>query len=136
MLACAGLMAICLGSGCGTESVMGEASGNPTSNVLHVDAHQAARLLADQEMVILDIRTPREYTAGHLAGATNLDFYARDFSEQLARLDRSQTYLLHCASGGRSQDALPEFERLGFESVLHLDGGVKSWKSAGYPVEK
>jgi rhodanese-related sulfurtransferase len=86
-------------------------------------------------VIVLDIRTPGEVSKGHLSGATNIDFTARDFADRVAGLDRSQTYLLHCAIGGRSTRSLAIFERLQFKSILHLEGGIKAWRSAGQPVE-
>lgn len=108
-----------------------------TSTVIrHVDAAGAERLIADGKVVVLDVRTPAEYAAGHLAGAKLVDFRAADFATNLARLDREQPYLLHCASGRRSTAALKVFEELGFRDVTHLDGGLKAWTDAGKPVSR
>lgn len=105
--------------------------------VKHVDAKGAAALLKkDSEVVVLDIRTPAEYKDGHIAKAKNIDFYADDFEKKLSALDKSKTYLVHCASGGRSKRSLTAFNKLGFKSVVHLDGGYKGWAKDGQPVEK
>ena len=114
----------------------GEKEKAPAEKITHADAKEAAKLVAKKEVVVLDVRTPGEYSAGHIAGATNLDFQASDFSERLTKLDREKTYLVHCASGGRSTKALPQFSKLGFKRVVHLDGGIKAWQAAGNPVEK
>ena len=107
-----------------------------STNVTHADAKEAAKLVAKSEVVVLDVRTPGEFSAGHIAGATNIDFQSGDFSERLAKLNREKTYLVHCASGGRSTRALPQFSKLGFKRIVHLDGGFKAWQAAGNPVEK
>jgi rhodanese-related sulfurtransferase len=107
-----------------------------TTTVRHVDPDGAARCLGDPEVIILDVRTPGEFKAGHLKGARLLDFQAPDFAQKLAQLDRQKTYLLHCASGARSRAALDTFRRLGFKSVVHLDGGLNAWKRAGKPIEQ
>jgi len=106
------------------------------SSVRHADARQAAKLVATNSVVVLDVRTPREFASGHIAGATNINYLSGDFSDQLAQLDRSKSYLLHCAVGGRSTNALPKLARLGFTNVIHLDGGFKAWQAAGNPVVK
>ena len=49
---------------------------------------------------------------------------------------KSKTYLVHCAVGGRSTKSLAQFQKLQFQSVAHLDGGIKAWQKAGQPVEK
>ncbi len=110
--------------------------GAADQGVAHVDAAGAAKLLADKKVLVLDIRTPKEFAGGHIAGATNLDFYAADFESRLGQLDKSKTYLVHCAVGGRSTKSLAQFKKLGFQSVVHLDGGFKAWQKAGKPVEK
>lgn len=106
------------------------------SSVTHVDPATAEKRIAESRVVVLDIRTPQEYAAGHLAGARNLDFNGADFAQKLAQLDRNQTYLVHCASGRRSTQSLETFQKLGFTSVLHLDGGIKAWTKAGKPIQK
>jgi len=111
------------------------AGGKPA--VKHVKAEAAAKLLADDsKVVVLDIRTPDEFKAGHIKGATNLDFYADDFETRLGKLDREKSYLVHCASGGRSGRSLALFNKLGFRSVYHLDDGFKGWEKAGKPVAR
>ena len=85
---------------------------------------------------MLDVRTPDEYKGGHIAGAKNIDFTENSFEGEVARLDKSKPYLVHCASGHRSTNSLATFKKLGFQSVYHLDGGLKAWEAAGKPVEK
>ena len=110
--------------------------------VKHADAAAAKKLLdeaaakKDAKVAVLDIRTPDEFKAGHLAGATNIDFLGGKFEEQLAKLDKSKTYVVHCQSGGRSTKSLEKFKKLGFQSIIHLDGGYAGWAKAGLPVEK
>lgn len=119
-----------------TETVSVPAGQDVKPRAVHVDASGAARLIGEGKVVVLDIRTPAEFAAGHVAGATNIDFHARDFADQLARLDRNRTYLVHCATGRRSRDSLATFEKLDFKAIVHLDGGIRAWKSAGHSVER
>jgi rhodanese-related sulfurtransferase len=65
-----------------------------------------------------------------------LDFRAPDFAEKVAKLDKSKTYLVHCAAGGRSARACTKMEGLGFKNVVNLEGGLGAWKDAGKPVQK
>ena len=106
------------------------------SAATHVDPKGAEKLLKENpKVIILDVRTPEEFAGGHLAGATNINFSAKDFRSSLETLDRQATYLVHCAVGGRSRRSLPILEQLGFKSVVHLDGGIEAWKEAGLPVK-
>jgi rhodanese-related sulfurtransferase len=104
------------------------------TNVTHVSALQAQKLIAKKNIVVLDVRTPKELAAGHIAGATNINFRSPDFAKAIAGLNTNQNYLVHCASGGRSTQALPVFQKLQFHSVYHLDGGIQSWEKAGLHV--
>jgi rhodanese-related sulfurtransferase len=119
-----------------TGCLAANAQTNTPSTEVHVRADEAARLVKAQELTVLDLRTPKEFAAGHIAGATNLNCQAADFAARLEKLDRDKPYLIHCASGRRSTNALPQFEKLGFKRVIHLDGGLKAWQAAEQPVEK
>lgn len=88
------------------------------------------------DLVILDIRTPEEFAAGHLAGAINVDYYASDFEDQLAQLDLDVPYVMYCNSGNRSSNALPLMDSLGFAEVYEMDGGIQAWFGAGLPIDQ
>jgi rhodanese-related sulfurtransferase len=104
---------------------------------VEVDAVAAAAMMKEApEIVVIDVRTPEEFAAGHIKGAKNIDFTAGDFKAKLSELDRGVTYLMHCQSGGRSGNAMPVFEELKFESVIHLNTGFLDWADSGQPVEK
>src|SRR5688572_4180333 len=55
-----------------------------------------------KDLVILDVRTPEEFSRGHLKNAILIDKYATDFEASIKALDRNKPYLLYCAKGGRS----------------------------------
>lgn len=131
------ISALVLGcSGAVTEATTpSDTTAETVTQITAVDPAKAAALLENSSVIVLDIRTPGEFSEGHLRGATNIDFTARDFANRVAALDREQTYLLYCAIGGRSARCLAIFEKLQFKSILHLEDGIKSWRSAGQPVE-
>lgn len=104
--------------------------------VKHVDPQAAEKLIAAKQVIVLDLRTPSEFKTGRIAGAKNIDFLAPDFEARIDELDTNKTYLVHCASGGRSTHSLPVFHKHHFERLYHLDGGMKAWQKAGLPVEK
>src|SRR6516162_8640785 len=104
------------------------------SPIKHVDARNAQKLLSQTNVVILDVRTPEEFKSFHIAGATNIDFHGSNFEQRINSLDKSKSYLVHCASGGRSTQSLKIFQKHDFQSIYHLDGGINAWKNAGLPV--
>lgn len=100
-----------------------------------VDAQQAQQILQQQNVQVLDIRTPAEFADGHLANARNLDFYASDFAEQLKQLDPKAPYVMYCASGRRSAEAHLQMKAMGFEQVYEIQGGYQAWQSQNLPVQ-
>ena len=103
----------------------------------HVDAEAASKLLeTDPKPTVLDIRRGFEFQAGNIPGAVSLDFYGEGFKDELGKHTKNKPILVHCASGGRSTESLKHFKALGFQEVIHLDGGFKAWQAAGLPVEK
>lgn len=87
------------------------------------------------EYVILDIRTPEEFEAGHIKGAINIDFYDSNFQQQINNLDKDKKYLVYCRSGSRTSYTLPLFRQLEFNEVYELQGGAISWIRAGHQLE-
>ena len=95
-----------------------------------------AKMAADKQDIILDVRTAKEFAAGHIAGAINLDVMAPDFERKAAALDRNKTYLVHCATGVRSARACAKLTQLDFPKLYNLPGGFRAWVKAGEPVTK
>ena len=84
--------------------------------------------------MILDVRTPEEFSEGHIDGAVMLDFYRDDFADELAKLDPDVPYVLYCRSGNRSGQALAMMDALGFTEVDDVEGGVINWQTSGLPL--
>jgi rhodanese-related sulfurtransferase len=103
-----------------------------------VSAPEAQELLAAPPtgLVVLDVRTPEEYAAGHITGSDNIDFYAPDFLDRLDALDKDAPYFVYCRSGNRSATTIEAMRDLGFTEVYELGGGVVTWAEAGYPLEQ
>lgn len=98
-------------------------------------AAEAASLLDDPDVVILDIRTPEEVAEARLPGdVVNIDFYEPDFQDQLAALDPDASYVMYCRTGNRSGTARGILSQLGFSDVVDIDGGIVGWSEAGLPI--
>ncbi|MDZ4288839.1 MAG: rhodanese-like domain-containing protein [Prosthecobacter sp.] len=102
----------------------------------HVNAEQAAELIQDGKVTVIDVRTADEFSEGHIKGAKNFDILSKDFAANLDKMDKKQPVLVHCQAGSRSARSLPTLEKLGFAEVYHLDGGMNDWLKAGKPVVK
>lgn len=81
----------------------------------------------DPSFVILDVRTPSEYNPSHIRAAINLNLNSGTFSTDVARLSRCNTYVVYCASGGRSAQAVQIMQGLGFFEVYDI-GGFSSFQ--------
>lgn len=88
----------------------------------------------DSGWVTLDVRTPAEFAAGHVPGATNLDLYSAQFRAQLEKLDKNRSYVVYCHTGNRSGQATTLMHTLGFKHVYDVQGGIAAWEQAGLPV--
>lgn len=123
------LVAACGGGGSDTATAAG---------IETVAAERFAEIIDDAPdgLVILDIRTPEEFAAGHIAGAINIDYYQADFRVRLDALDRDVPYAFYCRSGNRSSDTRMMMQELGFLEAYELGGGVVSWDQAGYPLTR
>lgn len=107
------------------------ACGGDTAVIETVDAGVASNLIASPGTVLLDIRTPEEYSAERIEGSTNIDFYAADFADQIRSLDRDTAYVVYCRTGNRSGQAMELFRDLDFAEVHEIDGGIVAWLQAG-----
>ena len=85
-------------------------------------------------VVVLDVRTPGEFAAGHIQNAINIDVEASDFDANIAKLDKSKEYAVYCHSGRRSGIATQKMVKSGFTKVSNLEGGIQSWQAAGFPL--
>lgn len=111
-------------------------AGSETKGYRNVRADEFDKLRSDKKNVVLDVRTPQEFKAGHIAGALNIDWNSSDFEKKVSELDKNKTYLVHCQGGVRSAKASDKLMKLNFKSVVNLEGGMKAWEKAGKPVEK
>ena len=101
-----------------------------------VQVDEFEKLWRDKRNVVLDVRTKKEFDAGRIPGAKNLDVNGTDFDRQLAELGKNKTYLVHCAAGVRSAKACARMSGLGFTNLIDLAPGFQGWQKAGKPVEK
>lgn len=87
------------------------------------------------DVSVIDVRTPGEFTNGHIPGAQNIDISGASFTENVRTLDKDAKYIVNCQMGGRSARAVSLLKELGFKNAMNLEGGINAWKAAGLPVE-
>ncbi|MFV2032060.1 MAG: rhodanese-like domain-containing protein [Gammaproteobacteria bacterium] len=85
--------------------------------------------------LILDVRTPREYTSGHVPGAVNISL--GQLRGRLAELDsnRDSEIVVYCWLGPRAGFAQSILSQAGFTHIRALEGHMQGWEAGGYPIE-
>ena len=113
---------------------------NAQNVVKDVDAREARVIIENKkgssDLVILDVRTDEEFTAGHIDGAENIDVNSESFKNDIGKLDKSKTYIVHCRTGRRSETAVNIMEEMGFTDIYWMQDGIVGWQDDGYPVVK
>ena len=111
---------------------------NETATIEDISPQEASNLIQDNQnnpdFVIIDVRTPQEFTEEHIENATNIDFYSETFRDMLNNLDKNKTYLIYCRVGGRSGSALDIMAELNFKEAYNILGGINLWKTGGFPT--
>ncbi len=96
---------------------------------------QTANLLRERDDVLLiDVREPSEYAAGHIPGITLIPM--GEIPNRLADIPKDKTVIVSCQSGRRSSQIASFLQEQGFTNLHDLDGGFSAWERAGLPVEQ
>ncbi|MHC6223646.1 thiosulfate sulfurtransferase GlpE [Pseudomonas sp. X10] len=93
---------------------------------------EQAQALREQGAVVVDIRDPQAYAAGHISGAKHLDNHS--VAEFIRNADLDAPTLVVCYHGNSSQSAAAYLVSQGFSDVYSIDGGFELWRST-YPTE-
>ena len=94
-----------------------------------VDATRFAEVIENEQVQIIDTRTPEEFSEGHIPGAVNIDIDidSEEFAAKVAKLDKSRPVAVYCRGGRRSKEAAEHMVGCGLE-VTELSDGILSWK--------
>ena len=97
---------------------------------------EAARIVGNDDNLVLDVRDPDEFKSGHLRGAKLIPLGS--LAGKLSEIEKfkDKTVLVYCRSGNRSATAANILCRAGFSDVSNLAGGIIAWQSEHYPVKK
>jgi rhodanese-related sulfurtransferase len=81
-----------------------------------------------ENVVVVDVRTPREVSAGYISEADYfIDINGSNFEAEVAKLDKEKTYIMYCRSGARSGRAASYLINAGFSDVYNLEGGILNY---------
>jgi len=128
MLAASLILGACSGA---YDNPTGAPSATPAGLAPQVTVMEAAALRNDGALM-LDVREPSEWAAGHIAGATLIPL--GDLPSRLGELPRDRTIVTVCRSGNRSAQGRDILLAAGFTTVTSMAGGMNDWVSAGLEV--
>src|SRR5262245_23995468 len=102
-----------------------------------VNTSEATHLINREDALVVDVRDPGEYSAGHILGAKNvpLSRLGDGTAGELAKR-KERPVIVYCEGGERSSKAVALLKKQGYTRVVNLTGGLKGWQQAGLPVEK
>lgn len=135
------LLTIAAGALIGCAGIVGVSFAEEPAPVADAPRISQADLLSrmekkDASLVVLDVRTPAEFAAGHVPGARNVSH--DQLAAKLAELEplRDKDVVLYCRSGRRTLLAEDVLRKAGFTKLLHLDGDYLAWEAQQRPVER
>ncbi len=99
-----------------------------------VDAKTFAKMMEQKDVVVLDVRTPDEFTQGHIAGANLIPIQLFGYIYLGGKGIKDKKILVYCRSGNRSVTAAKTLEAWGVKEVYNLKRGILEWKEMGLPV--
>jgi rhodanese-related sulfurtransferase len=97
---------------------------------------QATHLINREDALVVDVRDPGEYGAGHILGAKNVPLARIDEGSAELAKRKDRALVVYDDRGERASKAVGALKKQGFSRVVNLSGGIGAWQQAGLPVEK
>lgn len=99
-----------------------------------VSPEEAASIMESEAAVLVDVRSKKEFEAGHIEGAINIPVDSENLHEIIARLDQEEPVMVYCNGGRQSAQCAKILEEKGFTKIFDLDGGLSTWKASGREI--
>jgi phage shock protein E len=103
--------------------------------VKQITSKEALQMMEkNKKIIVLDVRTPAEYSLGHIKGAVNIDVKQPGAFDNIDKLNRNVIYIVHCRTNHRSKLAVDHMSEKGFRHIYQLSDGFTGWSQNGLPV--
>lgn len=102
-------------------------------NMPQIDIESYIKDYEKSNHILIDVRSPNEFKAGHLPKAKNIPL--GDLNNKLESIPKDKPVILVCWSGSRSASATRSLLKAGYENVLNLKGGTMRWQMQGKPLK-
>jgi rhodanese-related sulfurtransferase len=124
-------MVACGGAAMAPSPTVAPAASVQASLSLEVSVADAAAL-RDAGALVIDVREPSEWTAGHIAGATLIPL--GELATRLGEVPHDRTVVVVCRTGHRSAQGRDLLRQAGYENVVSMAGGLNAWTASGMPI--
>lgn len=115
-------------SSASNSGVTSESPSQTKASFKNIKPADVAKITKDESAIIIDVRTPGEVSEGVIEGASMfIDYNGGNFESEIAKLDKSKTYIVYCRSGARSAGASGVMVNNGFQHIYNLEGGIMGW---------
>ena len=101
-----------------------------------VTTEEMQAILKMDEVQLVDVRTPEEFSEGYIKNAQNIDYNSPTFEQDILKLNKDKPVMLYCHSGGRSAKCAQKLKDAGFKKIYDLKGGISKWKHEGLAIEQ
>ncbi len=105
-------------------------------SVQNVNALKFKELIAKGDYILVDVRTPDEFSRGHIQGSTAINVADPGFPSKVSLLQKEKTILIYCLTGSRSSYAANYLIQNGFKKVYNLQNGIMDWSQQGFALEQ
>lgn len=99
-----------------------------------VTPEEMQTILHSENAQLIDVRTPEEYSEGHIENSKNIDYFSTTFDQDILVLDKTKPVIVYCRSGKRSGESSKILKKSGFITVYDMEGGILNWKEKGLEV--
>ena len=106
-----------------------------TQGATHVSAADAVRLI-NKGALVIDVRKPEEYQAGHIVNARNVPVERVQQGDDAIAKKKDKILLAVCADGATSGRAAGHLRKAGYENAFSLKGGLAGWRADNLPLVK
>ncbi len=99
-------------------------------------AEVKAKLERGEPFHFIDVREDHEFAKDHARGARHLGRGILERDIETVIPDKRAEIILYCGGGFRSALAADNLQQMGYATVRSMDGGIRAWREAGYPLEQ
>ncbi len=99
-----------------------------TEGINTITVNELKSLISKDDIQLIDVRTPKEFSSGHINKARNINYFADNFKSIAQDLDKDKPVYVYCRSGKRSSKSTIILQELGFTQIFDLQGGYLEWE--------